>query len=162
MRDFLAPNQYNLIDEIEKFAEDDQKKALIICSENGDIEQLTYKQLLELSYQTANVFKAHGLKKGDRLLIMLPRCKWAYSAYIGALKLGLIVVPCSDQLRARDVDYRIRHSEANAIVLHENYIEHFEDADLFENLDAWHEKIGYIPQSIYLIDDTIRKNITKL
>jgi len=134
MYDFLAPLKYNLIDEIEKFATDDDKKALIICSENGDFEQLTYKQLLELSYQTANVFKAHGLKKGDRLLIMLPRCLWAYTAYIGALKLGLIVVPCSDQLRAHDIDYRIRHAQASVIVLHEDYIEHFGDIDLFQNL----------------------------
>ena len=31
--------------------------------------------------------------------------------------------------------------------------------DVFQNLDAWHHKIGYIPQSIYLLDDTIRRNI---
>ncbi len=131
---FFAPLQYNLINEIEKYAADDQKKALVICSENGDYEELTYKQLLEQSYQIANVFKAHGLKKGDRLLIMLPRCIWAYTAYIGALKLGLIVVPCSDQLRARDIDYRVRHAEASAIVLHENFVEHFEHAETFSSL----------------------------
>ncbi len=31
--------------------------------------------------------------------------------------------------------------------------------NIFQNLDAWHHKIGYIPQSIYLLDDTIRRNI---
>lgn len=32
--------------------------------------------------------------------------------------------------------------------------------DIFENEDAWHKAVGYIPQSIYLIDDTIRANIS--
>lgn len=35
-----------------------------------------------------------------------------------------------------------------------------DDKDVFENLDAWHTKIGYIPQTIYLLDDTIKRNIT--
>ena len=130
----FAPSHYNLIEEIEKYAKNEQKQALIICSENGDYEEITYKQLLEQSYQAANVFKENGLQKGDRILIMLPRCTWAYTAYIGALKLGLIVVPCSDQLRARDIDYRVRHAEASAIVLHENFVEHFERAETFSDL----------------------------
>ena len=129
----FAPLQYNLIEEIEKYSMDEQKRALIVCEENGDYEEITYKQLLEKSYQIANVFKAHGLQKGDRILIMLPRCTWAYTAYIGALKLGLIVVPCSDQLRARDIDYRVRHAEARAIVLHENFVQHFEGAETFSH-----------------------------
>lgn len=32
--------------------------------------------------------------------------------------------------------------------------------DIFKNLDSWHSKIGYIPQSIYLMDDTIANNIS--
>ena len=31
--------------------------------------------------------------------------------------------------------------------------------DIYQNLNAWHQKLGYIPQNIYLIDDTIRNNI---
>ncbi len=31
--------------------------------------------------------------------------------------------------------------------------------NIADNMDAWHRKIGYIPQTIYLIDDSIRKNI---
>lgn len=34
-----------------------------------------------------------------------------------------------------------------------------DDADAYHNLDAWHKKLGYIPQTIYLMDDTIRNNI---
>ena len=31
--------------------------------------------------------------------------------------------------------------------------------DVYKNLDAWHRNLGYIPQTIYLTDDTIRRNI---
>lgn len=31
--------------------------------------------------------------------------------------------------------------------------------DIFKNMDTWHREIGYIPQTIYLSDDTIRKNV---
>lgn len=34
-----------------------------------------------------------------------------------------------------------------------------DDTDVYKNLDAWHKKLGYIPQTIYLMDDTIRNNI---
>tara|TARA_Y100000590_G_scaffold470678_2_gene667684 strand:- start:1381 stop:3135 length:1755 start_codon:yes stop_codon:yes gene_type:complete len=34
-----------------------------------------------------------------------------------------------------------------------------DNLNIFSNLNGWHKKIGYVPQSIYLIDDTIRKNI---
>ncbi len=34
-----------------------------------------------------------------------------------------------------------------------------DQSNINENLKEWHKKIGYVPQSVYLIDDTIRKNI---
>lgn len=35
-----------------------------------------------------------------------------------------------------------------------------DNTDIQEGLHSWHEKIGYIPQNIYMLDDTIRNNIT--
>lgn len=34
-----------------------------------------------------------------------------------------------------------------------------DDVDINENMHFWHQKLGYIPQTIYLMDDTIRNNI---
>ncbi len=34
-----------------------------------------------------------------------------------------------------------------------------DNVSIFDNLDGWHKVIGYIPQSIYLMDDSIRNNI---
>ena len=34
-----------------------------------------------------------------------------------------------------------------------------DEMNINSNLSAWYKKIGYVPQSVYLVDDTIRKNI---
>ena len=34
-----------------------------------------------------------------------------------------------------------------------------DDKNIYENLRSWRQKLGYIPQSIYLSDDTIRNNV---
>lgn len=34
-----------------------------------------------------------------------------------------------------------------------------DDVDIRSGMDSWHEKIGYIPQTIYIMDDTLRNNV---
>ena len=34
-----------------------------------------------------------------------------------------------------------------------------DDKDIFDNLSSWYQRIGYVPQEIYLLDDTIRNNV---
>lgn len=108
----LAPQNYNIADEFEKHSNKDSKTALIIQEENGEQVHYTYEVLLEKANQAANAFIAQGLTKGDVILIMLPRCLEAYVSYIGALKAGLVIIPSSELLRAKDIDYRLIHSGA--------------------------------------------------
>ncbi len=51
---------------------------------------------------------------------MVPRSVEAYMTYIGALKAGLTIIPSSEMLRAKDIDYRIDHSGAKAVIAFEN------------------------------------------
>lgn len=134
---FTAPQEYNLVNEIEKHANTVENKALIIQHENGEIEEITYVELLQRSNQIANVFKKSGLQKGDVLLIMLPRSVEAYVTYIGALKAGLSIIPSSELLRAKDIDYRILHAEAKGIVAFENFIEEFDHVQHLEDVELF-------------------------
>lgn len=131
--DLVAPNVYNIVNEIEKHAVGD-KKALIVQQENGQQEEITYAELIARANQVANVFYANGLQKGDVILVMLPRSVEAYITYIGALKAGLIIIPSSELLRAKDIDYRIEHAEAKAIVANENYIEELAEVQYLDGL----------------------------
>lgn len=132
--DLLASENYNIVEEIEKYALDKEKKALIVYNDNGNLEEITYKQLLDRSNQCANVFVKNGLQKGDVLLVMVPRSIEAYVTYIGALKAGLTIIPSSEMLRAKDIDYRIVHSDAKAVVAFEPFIEQFDHVEHLSGL----------------------------
>ena len=58
----------------------------------------------------------HGIKRGDAVLLVLPRITLWQAAYIGALRLGAIVIPCTSMLREKDLIYRANHSGARAII----------------------------------------------
>ncbi|HEY4622407.1 MAG TPA: acyl--CoA ligase [Solibacillus sp.] len=133
----LAPQKYNIADEFEKHSNKESKTALIIQEENGEQVHYTYEVLLEKANQAANAFIAQGLTKGDVILIMLPRCLEAYVSYIGALKAGLVIIPSSELLRAKDIDYRLIHSGAKAIIVQEQFIKEFEQVENLANVTCF-------------------------
>ena len=134
--DLLAPEVYNIVMEIEKHATGD-KKALLIRHDNDEIEEVTYTELIEKANQIANVFVQNGLQKGDVMLVMVPRSLEAYITYIGALKAGLTIIPSSELLRAKDIDYRIVHADAKAVVAFETYIGEFDEVQHLDGLQLF-------------------------
>lgn len=131
-QDLIAPAHYNLVTEFEKYAVDEEKLALIWESENGQQKKSTYKNLIQKANKIANLFTRKGLQKGDVVLIMVPRLIEAYEIYIAALKAGLVVIPSSEMLRAKDIEYRLTHSEAKAIIAYEPFLDQFKEV---RNLD---------------------------
>jgi acetyl-CoA synthetase len=124
--DLLAPSTYNLVQEFEKYSNDPERLALIWKSDKGESKTITYQEMMEFANRAANVFMNSGLKQGDVVLVMVPRLIEAYVTYIGALKAGLVVIPSSEMLRAKDIDYRLIHSEAKAVIAYEPFISQFD------------------------------------
>lgn len=112
---FIAPEIYNLTSEMEQHPPD--KIALKWLHENGNFEEITYGKLLSQANRLAGGLAGLGLHKGDRVLVMVPRRIIAYVIYLACLKLGLAVIPSSEMLRAKDLSYRLRHSEARAVIV---------------------------------------------
>lgn len=77
------------------------------------------------SNKFANAMKSLGLKKGDRVIITLPRIPEAYYVYLGALKMGLVVSPGSEMLMPKDLLYRLEHSKAKAVVCFHDVTDRF-------------------------------------
>ncbi|WP_313891571.1 acyl-CoA synthetase MbcS [Psychrobacillus sp.] len=132
-QDLIAPYEYNLVSEFEKYSKDEEKLALIWESESGETKTSTYKKLIQQANKIANVFIRKGLKKGDVVLVMVPRLVEAYEVYIAALKAGLVVIPSSEMLRAKDIDYRLEHSGAKTIIAYEPFLEQFNDVRNLED-----------------------------
>src|SRR5262245_31924681 len=62
---------YNCLDrQVERGLGD--KVAIIFEADDGTVTRVTYKQLLERTCQMANVLKARGVKKGDRVVLYMP------------------------------------------------------------------------------------------
>ncbi|MBI5975581.1 acyl-CoA synthetase MbcS [Staphylococcus canis] len=132
--ELLAPETYNIISEIEKHAQSTTKKALIFRNETGEVTSLTYHELIQRANQVGHVFSQHGLKKGHRVLVMMPRAIETYEVYIAALKLGITIIPSSEMLRTKDLQYRITHGEVDAVVTLPRYIKEFERVKEYDAL----------------------------
>lgn len=123
--ELLAPPMYNLVEEMERYAHESNRLALIWQDDQGNKREVTYRELLQGANKIGNAFIKSGLQKGDKLLIMMPRLIETYMTYIAAIKAGFVVIPSSEMLRKKDIEYRIEHGEVKAIVSYEPYIGQF-------------------------------------
>ncbi|EOP23136.1 acetyl-coenzyme A synthetase [Bacillus toyonensis] len=135
--ELLAPPSYNLVSEIEKYTDDKEKLALIWQDDKGNRREVTYFELMQGANKIGNAFIKSGLQKGDKLLIMMPRLIEAYMTYIAAIKAGFVVIPSSEMLRKKDIEYRIGHGEVKAIVSYEPYIGQFDNIGAMESLQKF-------------------------
>src|SRR5271154_6414209 len=117
-RDFRweTPEYFNFAATIDKFAEDPHRVAILWEDSEGRRARLTFADISAQSKRIANVLAGHGIKRGDAVMLVLPRITLWQAAYIGALRLGAIVIPCTTQLREKDLIYRANHSGARAII----------------------------------------------
>jgi long-chain acyl-CoA synthetase len=77
---------------------------------------ISYEQLLEASYRFASALKGLGVKKGERVAIMLPNCPSAIIAYFGTLMHGAIVVQTNPLYVERELEHQLRDSGAVIMV----------------------------------------------
>ncbi|MHB8381550.1 MAG: acyl-CoA synthetase [Candidatus Binataceae bacterium] len=117
-RDFKwsVPELFNFGAIVDHFAGDPNRTALLWEDQDGKRARLTYADMRAQSNQIAVVLEAIGLRPGDPILLVLPRVTMWQAAYIGALKMGAIVIPCTAMLREKDLIYRANHSGARAII----------------------------------------------
>lgn len=130
----LAPLSYNLVEEIEKYASDSTRVALKWENEQGEKSEITYRSLLDKVNQIGSALISEGLKIGDKVLVVIPRVIDAYAVYLGALKAGLVVIPSSEMLRTKDLQYRITHGDVKAVISYGLYTSEFRGIREFKNL----------------------------
>jgi acyl-coenzyme A synthetase/AMP-(fatty) acid ligase len=112
-----VPEHFNFgTDVVDRWARENDGPALIWCNEAGAERVYRYSEIARLSDQFAAVLQNQGVRKGDRIIIMLPRLPEWMVAMVAAFKVGAVPVPCIEMLTARDVEYRVRNSEARAVL----------------------------------------------
>lgn len=133
-QDLIAPNDYNIVMEMEKYAGTGSRKALIYENEAGETSEITYTELMKNVNRIGNVFADNGLEKGDKILVMIPRSIEVYEVYLAALKSGIVIIPSSEMLKTKDLQYRISHGEAKAVVSNEAFTGQFKDIIEYDQL----------------------------
>lgn len=88
----------------------------------GD-RRLTYADLNGAANQFANGLRGLGVKRGEKVALMIPNVPHFAIAYYGILKAGAVVVPLNVLLKGREVEYHLTDSDAVALVAFEMFTE---------------------------------------
>ncbi|MBQ5890879.1 MAG: AMP-binding protein, partial [Clostridia bacterium] len=105
---------FDVVDEIANKSPD--KLAMLHISRDKTERRITFKDVKRHSSQAANYFKSLGIKKGDRVMLILKRHYQYWYAIIGLNKLGAIAIPAPNQLQEHDLDYRFKSAGVKAII----------------------------------------------
>jgi len=117
-----APENFNFsYDIIDRYAKEcPEKRALVWCDDNGCEKTFTFADISVESKRAAYFLSAAGIKKGDAVMLILRR-RYEFWILMPALhRIGAIVVPATDQLLQKDIEYRTNAAEIKMIISYEN------------------------------------------
>lgn len=92
------------------------KLAMVHVANDGTERRFTFKDMKDASSQAANYFTSLGVKRGDRVMLVLKRHYQFWFAILGLHKLGAIAIPATNQLMEHDFAYRFKAAGVSAIV----------------------------------------------
>lgn len=94
------------------------KTALIVCDTPGGRprEVWSYQEIEDEILRAGQALLDLGLTPGDRLVIQLPNTSLYAASFFGAIAVGLIPIPTSDQLTSREVRYLLEDSGASVLI----------------------------------------------
>ncbi len=97
-------------------ARGNERPALWIVNESGAEEKFSFEQLRKRSNQVANFLRARGVKRGDRLLIMLPNVAALWEITLAVLKLGAVASPATVLLSKAELADRIERGGITCVI----------------------------------------------
>ena len=118
---------YDIIDELGR--KKPEKLAMLHISLDGTERRFTFQDMKKESARAANYFKALGIKRGDRVMLVLKRHYQFWFAVLGLHKLGAIAIPATNQLLEKDFTYRFQAGNVKAILC-------TADGDVADSVDA--------------------------
>ena len=105
---------FDLVDELAD--KQPEKLAMMHVSRDHTERRFTFKDMKKASNQCANYFKSLGIKKGDRVMLILKRHYQFWFAMLGLNKLGAVAIPAPNQLLEHDLEYRFNAAGVTAVL----------------------------------------------
>ena len=105
---------FDIVDGIaEKYPD---KLAMLHLDKHKNERRFTFKDIKRASNQVANYFKSLGIKRGDKVMLVLKRHYQFWFAMVALHKLGAVAIPATNQLKEHDFEYRYNSAGVKAIV----------------------------------------------
>ena len=105
---------FDVVDELAK--RKPNKLAMLHISEDGTERRFTFGDMKKESARVANYFKSMGIKRGDRVMLVLKRHYQFWFSILALHKLGAIAIPAPNQLLEKDFEYRFNAGKVKAIL----------------------------------------------
>ncbi len=95
----------------------ENKTAIIILGESGPLATVTFSELDAYAVRAANFFIEQGIKRGDRIILYMPKCMEQVTAHLGAQKIGAVSVPLNPGFTKREMEYFLKDSGAKMVII---------------------------------------------
>ena len=118
-----------------------EKLAMLHISEDMTERRITFQDMKKESNRTANYFKSLGIKRGDRVMLVLKRHYQYWFAMMALHKLGAVAIPATNQLLEKDFVYRFGAANVKAILC-------TADGDVSDAVDAAAAKCPWVEHKI--------------
>ena len=92
------------------------KRAMLWLSKDKEVKDFSFWDMKKLSNQAANYFKSKGIKKGDKVMLVLQRRYQFWIAIVALHKIGAVAIPATHLLVKHDLEYRFQAAGVKAIV----------------------------------------------
>ena len=103
-----VPARFNFTrDVIEAIATDPLKAAMTFVDREGIVDRRTFHEIAGDAARWAHLMRMR-IDRGDRVVLAIGKVPSWQAAMLGAIKSGLVAVPCPNILRARDLAFRVR------------------------------------------------------
>jgi len=113
-----VPPAFNFARDVIDGLETQNRLALLFVDAATLCTAYTFSEIATISRRWAGLFRDLGICPGERVIVLLPKVPAWIFAMLALDRLGAVVVPCAEQLRARDLAFRANHSEATTIIAH--------------------------------------------
>lgn len=116
--DVCCPNNFNFAyDVVDKIAEcEPNRRAMVWTNEQGDERIFSFSDMSKASNKVANMLSAYGIKKGDKVIIVLKRHYEFWFTILALHKIGAVTIPATNLLTTKDIVYRTNAAGVSAVV----------------------------------------------
>lgn len=124
-----TPDNFNwALNYFDQLADKCTNPALEYVDDLGVEKKVSFQTMKDRSSKVANLFRTLELRKGDRVLIMLPNRVELFETILGAMKVGCVIIPASTLLTSDDVKDRITRGKVRCVIADEQLFSTIENA----------------------------------